>query len=130
MPKNPRSRCETYVLSVFQQRDGLVASPAGPYEAEDGQKSTEQGNERPSNSEHNDESDKWAFEDKSLTGHLAQNACKLLFEIGRFLNTEPMVADALYALSDVFRFSAVSHSQVLNLITEVLEQEVTAFRKT
>ncbi|KFA81993.1 hypothetical protein S40288_10917 [Stachybotrys chartarum IBT 40288] len=99
-------------------------------QAEDGQTPTEQGNERQSNSEETDESDKWAFEDRSLTGHPAQNACKLPFEIERLLNTETMGADALYALSDVFRFSAASHNQVLKLVAEVLEQEVAASRKT
>ncbi|KFA56328.1 hypothetical protein S40293_11253 [Stachybotrys chartarum IBT 40293] len=119
-------RCETYVLSVFQHRDGLVASPAGSDQAEDGQTPTEQGNERQSNSEETDESDKWAFEDKSLTGHPAQNACKLPFEIERLLNTETMGADALYALSDVFRFSAASHNQVLNLVAEETVDSIAA----
>jgi Mg2+ and Co2+ transporter CorA len=52
-----------------------------------------------------------------------QSASLLPFHHGHSLNHDVAQADALYALSEVFRFCAFSESQFINLISHILEQQ-------
>jgi len=53
-----------------------------------------------------------------------QNACLLPFQFGQFLDQNLLPQDTLYALSDVFRLSAASESQFLNLIHDQIDHEL------
>ncbi|KAI9154908.1 hypothetical protein HJFPF1_07468 [Paramyrothecium foliicola] len=57
-----------------------------------------------------------------------QNACLLPFQYGNFLDHDIMKHDALYALSDVFRLSAASENQFLNLVEDLKEHEMEVSR--
>ena len=57
-----------------------------------------------------------------------QNACLLPFQYGEFLRKETMLHDALYTLSDVFRLSAASEGQFLNLAHDLIEHEMEVSR--
>lgn len=54
----------------------------------------------------------------------AQNICLLPFQYGAQLDKELARQDALYALSEVFRFAAFSEVQFLNLIHNCIEHEL------
>ncbi len=58
-----------------------------------------------------------------------QNSCLLPHQYGRFLNEKVMYCDTLYALGDIFRLSAASERQFLNLLRELLDREVELTRR-
>lgn len=55
-----------------------------------------------------------------------QNACHLPFQYGLGLDEGTMARDVLYALSDVFRLSAASEGQTLNLVQRLIAEAVDA----
>ncbi|SPO03434.1 uncharacterized protein DNG_06117 [Cephalotrichum gorgonifer] len=59
-----------------------------------------------------------------------QNACLLPFQFGKFLKRDILAHDALYALSDVFRLSAASEGQFLNLMDRQIEHELEISRNS
>lgn len=66
----------------------------------------------------------WATSPSTQVWAANQNCCLLPFQYGQFLNKEMLSNDAMYALSEVFRLSAASEAQFLNLMRDQIEHEL------
>ena len=103
-PQNRMRAWTTYMFPIIQHREYLALSNTSP-------------NTEVSSSP-----------EPTQSWEANQNACLLPFQYGQFLNKSTMADDALYALSDVFRLSATSEGQFLNLVHEQIEHELEVSR--
>lgn len=66
-----------------------------------------------------------SYSDKSVTGRrFPQSATLLAEDYGKLLDQETMMMDPFYAVNDLFRFSAFSEVQFLNLMEAKVKQEI------